>query len=429
MLQTITDNKSGEITCPICGNKTVQNKILISENNLQFLCEHSSNSTLDEALTLLRILVERVPGMVLDVSSKKALEEYLREIQEQIARTVVNPIALLTDHANRLVEQLSELTEDVPSTVKSEFKEINRALTEKMESIEKNAAGAPLTILNGAINPLMQKLDRLTEVLPKNLKEEFGEELGKLKDALAEIKSHVEKSNGAIGDEVRELGNNINSLINKPTERGRFGEAVLTRTWSAEFAQDIVDEKGGPGEPDMVVTPFLEMNGGDFGQRISIERKAGSQRYCGRHVEEASRHGRKNGAKQILLVYDNEANLPEEMRPMKIMFRSQERLIIAVACLDPRSWVTAREILEVFQILNPLEVSELRNEINLVELDKSISDIQAVNITLDKLRKSNNTMARCCETTRNCIQELEESIFAYQNRLKQALDKRNKLKS
>jgi hypothetical protein len=240
-----------------------------------------------------------------------------------------------------------------------------------------------------------------------------------------EIESAAEKSSIAVGSEVKELRNSINSLINKPAVLGRVSEGVLAELWKAEFAQDLMDPLGGPGQPDALVVPYLGMNGGDYGRKISLERKAGAQKYCGKHVEEVGRHARKYGATQAMLIYDSKANLPEEFRPMKVLFRSQQKLTIAVACLDERTWVTAREILEVLQITDPPD-DESKNPINAIELDKAISDMQTINATIDKLRKTNNSAIRNCEGTRTHIEELEESILGYQNRLKQIIDKRNK---
>jgi threonine dehydrogenase-like Zn-dependent dehydrogenase len=166
------------------------------------------------------------------------------------------------------------------------------------------------------------------------------------------------------------------------------------------------------------------MNGGDYGQKISVECKAGAQKYSGKHLQEAIRHAKKYGATQVMLVYDGRTNLPEAFRPMKIMFRSQQRLTIAVSCLEERAWVTAREIFEVLQIINPSH-NESKHEINLAELEKAVSAIQGINATIDKLRKNNNTMIRCCEGTRTSIDELETAIFSYQNRLRQVLYKKN----
>jgi len=41
----------------------------------QFLQEHSADETLDEALTVLRI-VEKVPGVTINVADKSALDDY-----------------------------------------------------------------------------------------------------------------------------------------------------------------------------------------------------------------------------------------------------------------------------------------------------------------------------------------------------------------
>src|SRR5271157_11621 len=417
-----------ETKCPICGHTVTQNSLKISEINVQFLQERSADETLDEALTVLRIIVEKVPGVTIDVANKSALEEYFQKIQEQVSDTVVTPIALLIDNANQLIGRLSALAENVPADIKSEFIEVNKDLAEKLKNIEKNATEIPLTLFSGALNPLTEKLGHLIENLPKDVKEEFKEVRADLQEKLVEIKNSAEKSNNAVGDEVEELRNTINSLINKPTNRGRFGEGVLAESWTAECEQDIVDQKGGAGEPDALVVPYLGMNGGSYGQKISVERKTGAQKYSGKHLEEASRHARKCGATQVMLVYDSMSNLPEELRPMKVMFRPQQRLTIAIASLGERTWVTAREILEVLQIIDPRN-GEPKREINMVELDNAVSDIQAINITIDKLRKTDNTMNRCCDEMRTRIEELELLISSYQSRLRQVLDEGNARKN
>jgi hypothetical protein len=420
---TTTSKVNVEIECPICGCKVTQNRLRINEANIRFLHDYSKDGTLDECITILRLIVERIPGIQIDVSNKSALEEYFKKIQDQVAHTVITPIALLVDNANRLIERLSGLAENVPSDIKSEFMEINRDFTEKLESMKKIAAETPLTMFNETLNPLVEKIGQLIEKLPKNLREEFKEVKIELQEKLAEIKNNAHESSVAVGCEVKELRNTINTLINKPTARGRFGESVLSESWIAEFAQDIVDPKGGAGEPDALVVPYLGMNGGDYGQKISVERKAGTQKYSGKHLEEASRHAKKCGATQVMLIYDDMTNLPEDLRPLKIIFRPQQRLTIAVACLEERTWVTAREMLEVLQIADPPD-GESKHEINLAELDKAVSDIHVINATIDKLRKTNNTVIRCCEGTRTHIEELELLILSYQNRLKHALDGR-----
>lgn len=419
---TTTSKVNVEIECPICGHRIIQNRLRIADANMKFLREHTENDTLDECITVLRLIIERIPGIQIDVSHKSALEEHVLRLQEQVAHTVVTPVALLVDNANRLMERLSMMADKIPADLRDEFLDISKELDTKLENMEKNAIESPLIMLNGALNPLVERLGTLSEKLPLDLRTEFKELKTDLQDKLAEIRNNAEKSSSEVGEEVKELRNTINCLINKPTTRGRFGEGVLAESWIAEFAQDIVDPKGGAGEPDALVVPYLGMNGGDYGQKISVERKAGSQRYSGRHVEESIRHAKKHGATQILLIYDSKANLPEELRPMKIILRPQQRLTIAVACFDERTWVTAREILEVLQIIDPPE-DRREKEINLVELDKAISDMHAINSTIDKLRKNNNTLRRCCDGTRAHIEELEESIVSYQNRLRQVLGK------
>jgi hypothetical protein len=82
--------------------------------------------------------------------------------------------------------------------------------------------------------------------------------------------------------------------------------------------------------------------------------------------------------------------------------------------------VTAREILEVLQVTMPADKPE---SIDVAELDKAIADIQAINTIVDKLRKTNNSALRNCETVRTHIDELEESILGYQSRLRKVIEK------
>ncbi len=410
----------GRIKCPLCHEKVNRNEFKITEANLKFLSELSIDDTLDAAITILRIIVEKVPGITIDISNKSAMQEYFEKMQEQIARTVVNPIALLTENADRLVNRLSDLTDKVPLDIKSQFTEVNEELTEKLRNMEKNYTEAPLVMFNGTLNPLMEKLGLLIERLPKDIQQEFRQTRVDLQEKLTEIKATAEKSTVAVGCEVKELRDSLNTLINKPIALGRVGEGVLAELWKSEFAQDVLEPKGGAGEPDALLVPYLEMNGGEYGRKISIERKAGAQKYSGKHLEEVCRHAKKYGATQAMLIYDNRTNLPQDFSPMKVLFRPQQKLTVTVVSLEERTWVTARQVLEVFQLLEPSGESE--HSISLVELEKIVADIQTINSTIDRLRKSNNAAMKNCDSTRTYIDDLEELILSYQQRLKKVLE-------
>jgi hypothetical protein len=419
MLIEKIENQSEKISCPICGGLNIQNEARVSYINLKFMADCLAKGTLDEAISILRLIVEKVPGITLDISNKSAMQEYFEKMQEQIARTVVNPIALLTENADRLLNRLSELTAKVPLDIKSQFIEVNHELTEKLRTIEKNSTEAPLVMFNGTLNPLMEKLGMLIEKLPKDIQQEFRQTRIDLQEKLAEIKITAEKSTVTVGCEVKELRDSLNTLINKPAALGRLGESILAEVWKSEFAQDVFEPKGGAGEPDALLIPYLEMRGGDYGKKVSIERKTGKQAYLGRHLEETCRHAKKYGANQAMLIYDNKTNLPETFYPMKVVFRPQQKLTIMIVSLEERAWVTARQILEVFQLLEPNE--EPKHAVNLIQLKNTIADIQNINSTIDKLRKSNNAALRNCDSTRTYIDDLEELILNYQLRLKNTI--------
>jgi methyl-accepting chemotaxis protein len=412
-------NEQNELKCPVCGNEVLRSIVKITDTNMIFLAQHSEGGTLDEALTILRIICEKVPGITIDVANKSALEEYFKIIQKEIAQMVITPAASFFDNANLVAKRLADLTKQVPKDISDEFLDLKRELAEKLETMERNSE-TPLAIFKELLEPLGEKLQVLLEKLPTGVREEFREVKIDIQKELLEAKDCAEKSNEGISGQIKELRDIINNLIHKPAELGRFGEGIIAQSWNAEFTQDIVDSKGGPGEPDALVIPYLGMNGGDYGRKISLERKTGSQRYCGRHMEETIRHALKYGASQAILIYDDMTNLPSELRPMKIFFRPSQKLTIAVACLNGKSWATAREIFEVLQVSSPNEEPE---SIDVNDLDKAIADIQAINTLIDKLRKTNNAAMRNCEGVQTHLEELEELISRYQNRLRRILEK------
>ena len=79
----------------------------------------------------------------------------------------------------------------------------------------------------------------------------------------------------------------LSQLIYKPSVKGSVGEKVLAEIWPRDFQKDLIKMLGGAGREDFLVTPYLNTGFNRYGDRISVERKSGKQKYTGAHFEKA----------------------------------------------------------------------------------------------------------------------------------------------
>ena len=350
--------------CPICGSEA--SNLNINEDNLRFLEQRFHDNNLDQAITLANIVWNNFPGLRLNADSRTLINGMLKGVQEQVTYALT-PLEMITKMVYPLSEKLEELIEKLPEGVKNEFCEINLQLTEKLKLIHEAATSA-------------------TEPVQRDLKE---------------------------------LNDTINQLINKPGSKGLVNEETLKLSWQEIFVKDKTFKKGGPGQPDLVIIPSLQLNGKGFGQKIVVERKAGKQKYCGTHFQETVEHTKAEGSTYGILVYDALANLLEVQRPFYVSMA--QSVIIAVTDVESGGWKTAREIFEVFQSVLPNDASDNASKINIGKLQRTIDDIATINQEIESLRKCNNSALSNCEKARTSINKLEELITSYQEKLRELL--------
>jgi len=350
--------------CPICGSETVN--FNISEDNLRFLEQRFHDNNLDQAITLTSIAWNNFPGLRLNADSRTLINGLLKGVQEQVTNALT-PLDMITKMVYPLSEKLEELIATLPEGVKKEFCEINLQLTEKLKLIHEAATSA-------------------TEPVQRELKE---------------------------------LNDTINQLINKPVSKGLVNEETLKLSWQEVFVKDKTFKKGGPGQPDLVIIPSLQLNGKGFGQKIVVERKAGRQKYCGIHLQEAIEHTKAEGSTYGILVYDAPSNLLEVQRPFYVSM--SQSVIIAVTDIESGGWKTARQIFEVFQSVLPSDAADNASKIDIGKLQRAIDEIATVNQQIETLRKCNNSALSNCEKARTLINKLEELIMVYQEKLRELL--------
>ena len=356
------------IKCPLCGNET--SNFNICDDNLRFLEQRFHDNNLDQSITLANIAWANFPGLRLNADGKTLINGLLKGVQEQVTNALT-PLDMITKMVYPLSEKLENLIDTLPEGVKQEFSEINLQLTEKLKLIHEAATSA-------------------TEPVQKDLKE---------------------------------LNNTINQLINKPVIKGLVNEETLKLSWQEVFVKDKTFKKGGPGNPDLVIIPSLQLNGKSFGQKIVVERKAGRQKYCGIHLQETIEHTKAEGSTYGLLVYDAPSNLLDVQRPFYVSM--SQSVIVAVADVESGSWKTARQIFEVFQSVLPSDVADNPSKIDIEKLRMTIDEIATVNQQIETLRKCNNSALSNCEKARTAINRMEELITVYQEKLRELLYQSN----
>jgi hypothetical protein len=82
-------------------------------------------------------------------------------------------------------------------------------------------------------------------------------------------------------------------------------EKILAEIGPRDFDKDLIKMLGGAGREDFLVTPYLNNDVYSYGDRISVERKSGKQKYTGAHFEEAVRHSIERGATYSIIGYDS----------------------------------------------------------------------------------------------------------------------------
>ncbi|MCJ7771088.1 hypothetical protein MUP37_05890, partial [Candidatus Bathyarchaeota archaeon] len=180
--------------------------------------------------------------------------------------------------------------------------------------------------------------------------------------------------------------------------------------------KDKVVPKGGSGEPDVVVTPYVQgLNG--HGKKVSIERKTGKQKYSATHVEEAIGHAKTEGASYSVLVYDSQENIPSAIQPIHITI--EDGVLLAIADVETGGWKTCRWILETLQTI--LGCSEQLPPLPIEALESLIHEMHSLTKDLESLRAGNNTARSGIEKVDKSMGEIERKISCYLRKLSELL--------
>lgn len=268
------------------------------------------------------------------------------------------------------------------------------------------------------------KLDEaitLAEIAWDAMKIDVGDKLiiTELKRVIPDlVRQETDRSTEPVKSQLTSLRSFVEELINKPNVRGALGEKALADSWQEFFPRDQVKWIAGAGQSDLVVIPYLSFNGVREGQKISIERKGGHQKYQANHVTEAARHAQARGASFCIVVYDTEENLIELHKP--IHFDAHDGIVIAITDVASGGWRTARQTFEVIQsIAAHIDLRSAKFDVS--ALENVIQEMHDLNDAIESLRRYNNSSKNNCEKTEQTLTRLEGKIRSYQERLNDLL--------
>jgi hypothetical protein len=350
--------------CPICGG---QQQVNISSPNARFLRDRKNEGNLDEAIAISRICWDNFPTLRLSSDSKTVIEEFMASTKkwlEEQAKQILKPVSDLNNTLAGTVTVLSTLSTSLPEGLKPH------------------------------IDLAMQELDRQRQLAEDGLKIS----LDGLRKDIETIEEHFRK------------------ITYKPTEKGRIGQASITSAWSELFPNDKVTPKGGPGESDLLVEPYLgDGKQGHLGTVISVERKAGKQSYSSIHLHEAVKHAKNEGAKYVVLLYDSYGNLA----PQSVRIDRMNGIFYAVCEFESNTWKIARQLIGLLQ--ENEQTSE--HQVDLTTIRKTVEDMAEIEGAKSAIERENEKACKANDSIRQRhLPALSQALREYATKLQQMIE-------
>jgi hypothetical protein len=330
--------------------------INLIESNKHFISKRIIDGNIDEAITISRIAWDNFPKLKESADTKKIVETLLEGVQETINAQIFTPIS---------------------------------------------------TSISG-LNALMSMLEKNPELIQKC----SNETIQNLSGQLSQIVSSI---NGPM-IQIQQM---LSQLIYKPSVKGSVGERVLAELWPGDFEKDLIEMLGGAGREDFLVTPYLNTGFNRYGDRISVERKSGKQKYTGAHFEEAVRHSIERGATFSIIIYDAQESILQQT-----MITREKDVLVAVADIESGTWKIAREMFEFLQIEMASKKKTI-NEINIQAIQEVARDIGALVKYTSNIKGKTAKLLKQTEKykleTDGDLEEIRTALTNYQNKLMAAV--------
>ena len=302
-------------------------------------------------------------------------------------------------HGHSIIKLTGGIDTAPPENIETNLRNLRR------QGIQQTINAQVLTPINASIsslNTIMSVLEKNPELIQKYSDETMRNIGGQL--------SHIVSS---INGPTLQIQQMLSQLIYKPSVKGSVGEKVLAEIWPRDFQKDLIKMLGGAGREDFLVTPYLNTGFNRYGDRISVERKSGKQKYTGAHFEKAVRHSIERGATYSILAYDTQDNIPQ-----KTMITREKDVLVAIVDIESGTWKMAREIFEVLQ----KEMASQKRTIS----ELNIQAIQEVATDIGALVKNTSNIRGKTARIQNLIEKYKLEIDEDLDEIKDAVDKHQK---
>ena len=343
-----------KIMCNLCNDG--KSLIALSEPNRNFLAERVNDGKLDLAITYSRIAWETCSNLKKTVDTNSIVQDLLIGVQKMFNEQIRNPIGTIVTSLGALMTTLEQ----------------NPKLIQQCSEREIEALKTQFKLVEGAINEPSKNMNLVV--------------------------------------------NMISEFMHKPNTKGCIGEKIMADLWPQYFEHDDVKLVGNAGIEDLMVIPFLNSGINNYGEKISIERKAGKQAYKGSHFKDAVDHAIDKGASYAMLIYDTEENLSRK----STIFARDRGVLVAAVDLNSGTWRVAREMFEVLQ--KELGICKKGvSEINIDVIQQVATDIGILIDWTAKLRVKNSKIKSCSEGINDDLDEIAKVVKNYQLKLKSAI--------
>jgi len=282
--------------CPLCGAQP--KKYSIDAENLRFLHSCAKNGTLNEAVSLCRIIWNNIPELTVSADSRMLIEKLskmiLDDIRNQVNATIA-PIQIFTESLPKIIDTLPE---NIRSDLLRKFNELQETISKEFETLRSYTP--TVKDLNDAVSIVADRLENITQKNIDQIKETL----------IVKLKATLEKIGFPEPQQVRLLAELVPLILpvleellrlqKIPSEKRKRGETELIQELQEYYPEDECHGLGASGDTDIIATP--RFNGITLNQKILIESKKNSSGWKRSFLEEVRRHMKVRGEQFAILA-------------------------------------------------------------------------------------------------------------------------------
>jgi uncharacterized protein YoxC len=282
--------------CPLCGAEP--ERYVVNTENLSFLHSCAKNGTLNEAVSLCRIIWNNIPELTFSADSGMLMEKLSKTILDDIRNQVnatIAPIQIFTESLPKIIDTLPE---NIRSDLLRKFNELQEIISKEFETLR---SYTPTTKdLSEAVSIVADRLENITQ---KNIDQ--------IKETLfAKLKETLEKTGFPEPQQVKLLAELVPLILpvleellrlqKIPSEKRKRGENELIQELQEYYPEDECHGLGASGDTDIIATP--RFNGITLNQKVLIESKKNSSGWKRSFLEEVRRHMQVRGEHFAILA-------------------------------------------------------------------------------------------------------------------------------